>query len=301
MLDRGQEGDWFGSHFIVALAILAITGIVGLVIRELMAKHPVIDLSLFKYRSFAVGTFLMTLIGFVLYGSTMLLPLFKQVLLGYTATHAGVTNLPRGLASFLMMPFVGRLTGKVDHRKLLAIGLLASAYAMWELSRFSLDVGYWNFVWPLMLQGAALGFIFVPLTTITNNPIPNECMGNATSIFNLMRNIGASIGISMVTTVQYRAQQTHINHLGSHVYPENPAATQMFQGLKMYFIQQGASAATAKQQAYEAIWGTVQRQAAMLSYNDTFLFLALVFVSMFPFLLLLRKPKPKKGAAPMMH
>ncbi len=135
-------------------------------------------------------------------------------MLGYTATHAGVTNLPRGLASFLIMPIVGRLTGKFDNRKLLGIGLVASAYAMWELSRFSLNVASTNFWWPLMIQGAALGFVFVPLTTITNNPIPNERMGNATSIFNLMRNIGASIGISMVETVQFRKQQTHINYPG---------------------------------------------------------------------------------------
>jgi DHA2 family multidrug resistance protein len=301
MLDKGQEDDWFGSHFIVTLCVLAVVGIGGLIIRELTVKHPVIDLSVFKYRSFAVGTFLMTLIGFVLYGSTVLLPLFMQVLLGYTATHAGVTNLPRGLASFLIMPFVGRLTGKVDHRKLLAIGLAASAYAMWELSRFSLNVGYWDFVWPLLLQGAALGFIFVPLTTITNNPIPNERMGNATSLFNLMRNIGASIGISMVTTVQFRSEQTHINRLASHVYPQNPAAQHMLQSMQGYFMSQGSSASTAAQQAYQAVWGTVMQQAAMLSYNDTFLFLAIVFVAMFPFLFLLRKPKAKKGAAAMMH
>jgi DHA2 family multidrug resistance protein len=199
------------------------------------------------------------------------------------------------------MPFVGRLTGKVDHRKLLAIGLVASAIAMWQLSRFSLNVGYWNFVWPLVLQGAALGFIFVPLTTITNNPIPNERMGNATSIFNLMRNIGASIGISMVTTVQFRSEQTHINRLGSHVYPQSRTAQQMLQAMQAHFMGQGSSAYTATQQAYVAVWGTVQQQAAMLSYNDTFRFLAIVFVAMFPFLLLLRKPKPKKGGPAMMH
>ena len=166
-------------------------------------------------------------------------------MLGYTATHAGVTNLPRGLASFLIMPIVGRLIGKVDHRKLLGIGLVASAYAMWELSRFSLDVGLVQFlVAALTVQGAALGFVFVPLTTITNDPIPNERMGNATSIFNLMRNIGASIGISMVETVQFRAQQTHINVLGEHVTPESPHAQQMIQSMKAYFMSQGSSAAT---------------------------------------------------------
>src|SRR5205807_4624761 len=135
--DKGQEEDWFSSHFIVALAVFAVVGLGGLIIRELKATHPVIDLSVFKYRSYAVGTFLMTVVGFVLYGSTVLLPLLMQELLGYTATHAGVTNLPRGLASFMVMPFVGILIGKIDNRKLLGAGLLGSATAMFLLSRLS--------------------------------------------------------------------------------------------------------------------------------------------------------------------
>src|SRR5438034_788047 len=145
MLDKGQEEDWFGSHLIVALAVLAFVGLGALIIRELTARDPVIDLTVFKYRSYAVGTFLMTVVGFVLYGSTVLLPLLMQELLGYTATHAGVTNFPRGMASFLFMPMVGILVGKVDPRKLLGVGLLGTAGAMFALSRFSLDVGFWNF------------------------------------------------------------------------------------------------------------------------------------------------------------
>jgi DHA2 family multidrug resistance protein len=297
MLDKGQEDDWFGSRFIVTLCILAVGGLTALIIRELKAKHPVLDLTVFKYRSFAIGTFLMTLIGFVLYGSTVLLPLLMQVLLGYTATHAGITNLPRGLASFLIMPIVGRLIGKFDQRKLLGVGLVASAYAMWSLSRFSLDVASVDFWWPLLIQGAALGFVFVPLTTITNGTIPNERMGNATSLFNLMRNIGASIGIASVETLQFRNQQKHIATLSAHVYPENSAAHKLFESLKALFMGQGSSAATATQQAYQSMWGMVQRQAAMLSYNDTFFFMALMFVAMIPFLFLLRKPKGKAGAA----
>ena len=300
MLDKGQEDDWFGSHFIATLAVLAVVGISGLISRA-DAEHPILDLTVFKYRSYAIGTFLMTLIGFVLYGSTVLLPLLMQVLLGYTATHAGVTNLPRGLASFLIMPIVGRLTGKMDHRKLLGIGVLARLTPCGSFRRLSLDVASMNFWWPLMIQGAALGFVFVPLTTITNNPIPNERMGNATSIFNLMRNIGASIGISMVETVQFRTQQTHINRLAAHVYPESLNAQQMLQGLKSWFMSQGANSHLATQQAYEALWAMVQRQAAMLSYNDTFLFMAYMFLGMFPFLFLLRKPKASKAGAAMMH
>src|SRR5437762_2991473 len=226
MLDKGQEEDWFSSHFIVILAVLAVVGLGGLIIRELKAEHPVIDLSVFRYRSYAVGTFLMTVVGFVLYGSTVLLPLLMQELLGYTATHSGVTNFPRGMASFLFMPVVGILVGKLDPRKLLAAGLLGTAGAMFWLSRFSLDVGFWNFWWPLMLQGAGLGLIFVPLTTVTNDPVPRERMCNATSIFNLMRNVGASVGISSVETLQFRYMQIHLNILGRHVNEGNPRTQQ---------------------------------------------------------------------------
>ena len=205
----------------MVLAVLTVVGLGGLIVRELKAEHPIIDLTVFKYRSFAVGTFLMTVVGFVLYGSTVLLPLFMQILLGYTATHAGVTNLPRGMASFLFMPLIGFLTSKVDVRKLLGAGILASAVAMFLLSRLSLDVGFADFVFPLALQGAALGLIFVPLTTVTNDPVPKERLGNATSLFNLMRNIGASIGISGVTTIQVRNAQKHLHDLE----PTSRAAT----------------------------------------------------------------------------
>ncbi len=126
-------------------------------------------------------------------------------------------------------------------------------------------------------------------------------MGNATSLFNLMRNIGASIGIAMVETVQFRNQQKHIDTLSAHVYPESDAARHLFESMKELFMSQGSSAATATQQAYQSIWGMVQRQAAMLSYNDTFFFMALMFVAMIPFLFLLRKPKPGKAGAAMMH
>src|SRR5438270_12858025 len=152
MLDKGQEEDWFGSHFIITLIVLTVVGLGGLIIRELTTDHPIIDLTIFRYRTYAIGTLLMTGVGFVLYGSTVLLPLLMQELLGYTATHAGVTNLPRGLASFLVMPFVGILISKVEARKLLATGLIATAMAMFAVSFFSVDVGFWNFWWQLVFR-----------------------------------------------------------------------------------------------------------------------------------------------------
>jgi MFS transporter, DHA2 family, multidrug resistance protein len=295
MLDKGQEEDWFGSHLIITLLVLTIIGLGALIIRELTTDHPIIDLSVFKYRSYAVGTFLMTVVGFVLYGSTVLLPLLMQELLGYTATHAGITNLPRGLASFMFMPVVGILTGKVDARKLLAVGLTATAIAMFMVSTFSLDVGFWNFWWPLMLQGAGLGLIFVPLTTVTNDPIPRERMGNATSIFNLMRNIGASMGISAVEALQFRRMQAHINVLGEHVKAGSQATQHTIAGIQHGLMARGMDPVMASRQAYGAVWGMVQRQAAMLSYNDTFRFLGGMFLIMVPLLFLMKKPKGGKG------
>ncbi|MBV9182693.1 MAG: DHA2 family efflux MFS transporter permease subunit [Acidobacteria bacterium] len=297
MLDKGQEEDWFGSRLIFALAILGAVGLIGLLIRELTTDHPVIDLSVFRYRSYAVGTFLMTIVGFVLYGSTVLLPLLMQELLGYTATHAGVTNLPRGLASFLFMPVVGFLTGKVDARKLLAVGLLFTAGAMFRVSFFSLDVGFWNFWWPLTLQGAGLGLIFVPLTTVTNDPIPRERMGNATSLFNLMRNIGASVGISTVETVQFRRMQAHIGYLGQHVAGTSLRTQEVLNGLRQSFLLKGADMVTATRQAQGVIWGRLQQQAAMLSYNDVFRLLGVMFMILLPLLLLMQKPQGK-GESP---
>jgi DHA2 family multidrug resistance protein len=293
MLDKGQEEDWFGSHFIVTMAVLAVVGLGGLIIRELKAPNPVIDLSIFRYRSYAIGTFLMTAVGFVLYGSTVLYPLMMQELLGYTATHAGVTNFPRGTASFLFMPIVGILTGKIDARKLLAVGLLLTAAAMFQVSFFSLDVGFWDFAWPLILQGTGLGLIFVPLTTVSNDEVPKERIGNATSIFNLMRNIGASVGISSVQALQFRHMQTHINILGRHVNEASLRTQQTLAGLRGTFVSQGVDAVTADHRAHAALWGTLQRQAAMLAYNDVFRFMGGMFLIMVPLIFLMQKPKAK--------
>ena len=299
MLDKGQEEDWFGSRLILTLAVLGAMGLIGLVIRELSTEHPIIDLGVFRYRSYAVGTFLMTIVGFVLYGSTVLLPLLMQELLGYTATHAGVTNLPRGLTSFLFMPVVGILTGRVDARKLLAFGLLFTAGAMFRLSFFSIDVGFWNFWWPLMLQGAGLGLIFVPLTTVTNDPIPRERMGNATSLFNLMRNLGASVGISTVETLQFRHMQAHISYLGQHVTRASLMTQQVLNGLRQSFLVKGGDMVTAQRQAQGAIWARIEQQAAMLSYNDVFRFLGGMLLILIPLLLLMEKPKGR--GATMAH
>jgi DHA2 family multidrug resistance protein len=295
MLDKGQQEDWFSSRFIVVLTIVASLGLTGLITRELRTAHPVVNLRVFKNRTYATGVFLMTVLGFVLYGSTVLLPLLMQTLLGYPALEAGVATLPRGIASFVAMPIVGILMGKVEARKLLAGGLVASSFSLYLLSRLNLNIGTWDFVGPLLLQGAALGLLFIPLTTITNDPIPKEEMGNATSLFNLMRNIGASIGIAMVTTILARKQQVHVNQLGEHVSDFNATARQMLSAIQQGLMAQGADAATAARQAQAAVWGLVQQHAAMMSYNDVFFLLAVLFAVMLPLIMLMRRPKHQGG------
>src|SRR5437879_3969373 len=212
-----------------ALAILAAVTLVALVIHELTTVHPVVDLYVFKERSYAVGVFLMTVVGFVLYGSLVLLPIMLQTLLGYPPLQAGITMAPRGVGSFFMMPLTGLMTGRFDPRKLLTIGLIVGGSTLLWLSRLNLSAGYWDIFWPQLIQGAGMSLLFVPLTTVTMDPIPRERMGNATSLFNLMRNIGGSIGIAMTGTMLARQQQMTTNLLGSHVTPYSPAAQSMFE------------------------------------------------------------------------
>ena len=296
MLDKGQEEDWFSSHFILTLAVLAGVGLIGFVWRELNTDHPVVDLRVFRYRTYSAGVFLMTVLGFVLYGSTVLVPLMLQTLLGYPAVRAGIVMLPRGLGSFLAMPLVGFLMSKIEPRRLLGSGIIIASLSFWKFSHLSLDAGYWDFFIPLIVQGSAMGLLFVPLTTITNDPIPKEEIGNATSLFNLMRNIGASIGIASVTTLLSRNQQKHINILGSHVTVFDPQAQSMVDAMKAAFMRAGSDPATALQQAYAAIGGIVDRQAYMLAFNDAFRFMMIMFALMLPLIFVMKKPQHKGGA-----
>jgi DHA2 family multidrug resistance protein len=297
ILDKGQEEDWFGSHFILTLFIICVVGLLFFVIRELTTGHPVVQLKIFKNRTYSTGVFLMTVLGFVLYGSTVLLPLWLQTLMGYSALEAGMAMLPRGLGSFLFMPVVGILMGKIEARKLLAAGLVIASFSIYQLSKLNLNAGYWDIFWPQLLQGMSMGLLFVPLTTITNGLIPKEQMGNATSLFNLMRNIGASIGIASVTTISARHAQMHTNDLSRHINPYNPLAQASLENMKHAFMSRGMDAMTATKQAYAGAFGMIERQASMMSYIDVFFLLAVMFAACLPLILLMKKP-PKGGGGP---
>jgi DHA2 family multidrug resistance protein len=300
LLDKGQEDDWFASRFMTSLAAIAVVGLAVFVVRELHTDHPVVDLRVLKVRTYTVGVFLMTVLGFVLYGSLVLLPLMLQTLLGYPSLQAGIALAPRGMGSFIAMPVVGMILGKVDARKVLAVGLVVASSTLYWLGSLNMSLGYWDIFWPQFIQGISLGLLFVPLTTITMDPIPRENMGNATSIFNLMRNIGGSMGIAASTTLLTRYRQEHTLTLGSHVDPFNPQVRALLEQMRAAFMAQGADFVTATDRARAAMFGLVQGQAMMLSFTEVFRLLALLFLGLVPLLLLMRSPrrgKPGPGGA----
>ncbi len=295
-LDLGQQRDWFSSPFITLLVVLSAGGIVAFLMRELMAAEPVIDLRVFKLRSYSTGVFLMTSLGFVLYGSLVLLPIMLQTLLGYSSLEAGIAMAPRGLGSLIGMPAVGMLIGRIDPRKMVATGLVVGAGTLLWLGHLNLGAGYWDIFWPQFLQGVGLSMVFVPLTTISMDPVPQERIGNATSLFNLMRNLGGSIGIAVTGTLLARKQQVYINVLGEHVEPYSPPARQLLDSMYAAFLAAGSDPVTAMQRAYAAVFAMVQRQAAMLSFVDLFRGLGIMFLCLVPLVLLMKRPRTSAGA-----
>jgi MFS transporter, DHA2 family, multidrug resistance protein len=241
--------------------------------------------------------FLMTTLGFVLYGSLVLLPIMLQTLLGYPSLQAGIAMAPRGLGSLIGMPMVGLLIGRIDPRKMVAGGLMAGAGTLFWLGHLNLNAGYWDIFWPQFFQGLGLSALFVPLTTISMDPIPRERMGNATSLFNLMRNLGGSVGIAVTGTLLARKQQEYFNVMGAHVTSYSQAAVQSLEAARNGFLASGSDAATATQRAYAAVFGTVQRQATMVAFVDLFRLLGIIFLLLLPLVLLMRRPRGREAAA----
>jgi len=299
MFDKGQEDDWFGSHFIVTLAIVAAVGLTAFVIWELRSKDPIVRFRLLKHRTFAVGVALSAVMGVVLFGSTVLLPLFMQELLGFPAITAGKWNTPRGLATMAFMPIAGILISRRwDMRKMLFFGVLTAAVGVFSFSFLDLSAGPWNFVLPEAIMGLGFSFIFVPLATITVDPIPAEQMGYATSIIALMRNIGGGLGISAVTTLLARREQVHQDTLASHITSFSPFTAPLLAHLHQRLAQQGVNFTGAGRHALQLLYDILLKQSAVLSYLDAFRFLTFLFVVVSPVVWLMRKPvhASEKGA-----
>lgn len=291
MFDKGQEEDWFGSHFIITLTVIAAVCLTVFVFWELRSKDPIVRFRLLKHRTFAVGVTLSAVMGIVLFGSTVLLPLFMQELLGFPAVTAGEWNTPRGLATMAFMPLAGILISRRwDMRGMLFFGTLTAAAGLFGFSLLDLSAGPLNFVLPEAVMGLGFSFIFVPLATITVDPIPAEQMGYATSIIALMRNIGGGLGISAVTTLLARREQFHQARLAAHITTLSPLTAPMPTGLHQRMAQYGMTFPGAGGHDLQLLYGMLLKQATVLSYLDAFRVLTLLFVVVSPFVWLMRKP-----------
>ncbi|SRR5579875_756970 len=294
VLDKGQEDDWFGAVWIRWAAVAIIVAVAAFVIRQFLAKAPLVNLRVFSNRNFTFGCLLMALFGGAIYGIVTLLPLFYQTILGYTAGLAGIAVAPRGLGAVLIMPVVGVLSGKVDDRWLIACGFALFGWTSMLFGNLTLDIGQWSLVWPIILSGVASGMVFVPLTAVTMGTLSNKQMGNATGLFNLVRNLGGSIGISVVNTVVVRHQQIRHNELIQFITPAAPSFRQ-FLAEATNLARMRGNAGIAMQQALAMISQLVEQQAATLSYIDVFRYLGLMSFLCIPLVFLLKKAA-RRGA-----
>jgi DHA2 family multidrug resistance protein len=291
VLDKGEREDWFASNFIIVFSVIAAVALVAFVIVELRAEHPVVNLRVFKDREFTTGNTLMFTGFFCMFSSIVLLPLYLQKLMGYNALWAGLVLGPGGIATFLLMPVGGVLLKKGwSARTLLAPGLALMAYSIFLMSGFNLSAGFLEVAWPRVVLGAAMGLFFVPLTTVTYTNIAKEEMGNASSIFNLLRNLGGSFGVAFSTTILAQRAQVHQTFLVEKVTPFDPAFQIRYQQIMEWLGANHAHLAERKT-VLALMYREVVRQASMLAFNDTFYLLAWLAACLVPLTVLFRKAR----------
>jgi len=296
VLDKGQRDDWFESHFIVWCAVLSAIGLVGTVVWELRHKDPVIELHLFRDRNYATATFFMFALGIVLYGTTVLLPVMLQTLSGYTAQLSGLVLSPGAIITLICLPLVGRLLVRRDPRWLVAIGLTILSVGMFQLAKLNLYTSFWTFVFVWMISRGGMAFMFVPINVMAFSFVPKERMNSATGLINLARNLGGSVGISLVTTLQARLTQRHQTILVSHMTPLDPRYRAALHGLAAMLHQRGSSMATAAQQAQAMLYGELQRQASMLAFIDVYWIFGMVCLGMIPLMFLMKRSRPPSSS-----
>jgi DHA2 family multidrug resistance protein len=295
ILDRGQEDDWFNAGWVCWASAISVLALIFLIFWELRVEHPLVDIRVFRNRNFAMGTLLMTVVGLVLYSTIALLPLFLQGLMGYPALNSGMAMSPRGMGAVCSLLVVGILVSRVDARLLIGSGFLILAYSCYCFGNINLDIATRNVTWPNILSGIGTGLIFVPLTITGMGALANKQMGNAAGVFNLMRNIGGSIGIAMATTLIVRGTQIHQALMVGQLSPYRPEFRQYMQTLSG-MLGQYSNPASAQRQAYGMLYGTLQQNASLKAYVDTFRLLALLCLLCIPIVFVLKKAKPGGGS-----
>src|ERR1700734_2623049 len=296
LLDKGQEDDWFGSHFITTLVIVAAVCLISLVIWEWFQKSPIIDVRMFKSFNFASSNLMMFTLGILLFSSLVLMPQFLQTLLGYTSQLAGLALSAGGLVLLFEMPIMGQLTTKFQARYLIAFGWFSLSIAMlYSTQRIDLLISFSAATWLRIAQVIGLGFLFVPITLVAYIGIAPEKNNSVAGIINFMRNMGSSVGTSLVTTLIARRSQFHQGRLVEHVRVDNPNFINSAQGLTQQLANAGVGKHEAQMTAYAQIYQSVQAQAASLAYVDTFKVLAVGAAIMFCLAFVLKKNDPGTG------
>jgi DHA2 family multidrug resistance protein len=297
MLERGERFDWFDSRFVTALCVTSVTSFVLLLWRELTIKEPVINFRILLNRQLAAGVAFASMLGFALYGSVFVLPVFLQSLHGWTANQTGMVILPGAIASAVTMAIVGRNAAKLDARVTVTIGAFFFLFSMWKLSLLSYDAGAHDLFWPLISRGVGLGLIFVPLTGATMAELKTSELAQGTGMFNLTRQLGGSLGIAISATLLSRFTAQSRALLAEHVVVGEPASMGRLEGITRALVAKGSDVVSAKQQALVILDHQLQAQASVLAFSRLYLLSGIALVAALPLMLLFRTGK-SRGLGP---
>ncbi|WP_217603878.1 DHA2 family efflux MFS transporter permease subunit [Chitinophaga sp. GbtcB8] len=293
VLERGQEDDWFNDSAITILTVVSVLGFFFFVWRELVYKNPIVELRVLKNGNLRIGTILSFIMGFGLYGSTFVLPLYTQGLMGWTATQSGLLMLPAALMTAFMMPLIGKMLEKgVPQPYLIAVGMISFfVYSFWGYKIISPDTGKPDFFWMLIVRGVGLGLLFIPITAMSLSSLKGVQIGQGAAFTGMMRQLGGSFGIALITTFVSRRNELHRMDLVSKLDTNNPAVMDRVHSMQANFMHKGMDASTALKSAYQSLEYTVIKQQTVLSYMDVFLYLGILFLIFVPIVLLVKSNK----------
>ncbi|WP_035565025.1 DHA2 family efflux MFS transporter permease subunit [Hymenobacter sp. IS2118] len=294
VLEQGESEDWFDSAYINTFVFFSVVGIIGFIWRELTARQPIVDLRVLgKSRNLAVGAFLSFILGFGLFSSVFVFPIFTQRILGFTAAQTGLILLPGALASGFMMPVIGKsLQAGVPQKYMIPVGFtLFFVFTFWMSTRISPTAGESDFFWPLMVRGLALGLIFLPITTMSLAGLQGKDAGQAAGLTGMIRQLGGSFGVAIVGTYLERSLMQNRNAQSVHLSLYDPETVQRVRAFTQNFMAKGFSFEQAQQQAYAALNGILMKQVSIITYAQVFSALGLFFIACLPLVFLIKRAK----------
>ncbi|WP_417357167.1 DHA2 family efflux MFS transporter permease subunit [Flavobacterium sp.] len=303
VLEHGQQDDWFADGTIVTLSVVTVFGLLAFIWREMTYKFPIVNLSVLKDSNLRIGTIMCFILGFGLYGSTFIVPIYTQSVLGWTALETGLLLIPSSLTTAFMMPIIGRLIQKgVPQTYMVALGfLIFFFFTFWMHNIITNDTGSEHMFWPLILRGMGLGLLFVPITTLSLSTLQGKSIGEGAAFTGMMRQLGGSFGIAIITTFISRFSQQHRVDLIAHLNGASFEVQQRVHQYQLKFMGNGFSASEALAKAHQLLDINVTRQATILSYMDVFMYLGILFLLCIPFILLVRRGKGKVDMSEAMH